>query len=665
MSKRKLKELVGSRQKCRRALQATKQEFQYKSRTSVNPGRGAENVDETNDCFFFNDTISSNTSSTSTSTSSVKVDKSISSDNNDSLCTETSIANDLAEWAIKHKISLSALTHLLHLLHPYHPELPLDSRTLLSTPKFTPIVDIESGQFCYFGLRSALSKLISNDTCVDKIQISFNVDGIPLFKSSKMQFWPILGLIKNISGSRPFAISIFCGKNKPHPLNTFLHPFIVELKDLLQNGFVICNKHFTLEVHSFVCDAPARAYLKGTKFHSGYSSCDRCTIHGEYYKHKVVFNGLNGQKRTNESFRLQLDDEHHISQTSFLELPIDLISSFPIDYMHNICLGVVRKLLNTWIAGSLKVRLQHQRVKMISERLLNLKNMIPVEFNRKPRSLNELNYWKATEYRMFLVYLGPLVLKDIVDLAIYENFLALHFSVSILLSQSHIEKFKIPFVRNIINVFIKHSKSLYGLEFMVYNVHLMSHLCDDVDLLGKLDNFSTFPFENYLGEIKSLIKSPTNPLQQVHRRLVEKDFLISQPVSNMTYKLESKHTLGPLIFDENLKWNQQFHKLRLPGITLSACNHSKADSYVLIGNKIVEIHNIVKSADSQIYLIGKEFLGYSDLYTYPYPSSNLNIFIVENLTDLKIWPVGKITAKCIVLELRGSLMAMPIIHSQF
>lgn len=333
--------------------------------------------------------------------------------------------------------------------------------------------------------------------------------------------------------------------------------------------------------------------------------------------------------------------------------------------MHNICLGVVRKLLNTWIAGSLKFRLQHQKVKMISERLLNLRNMVPVEFNRKPRSLNKLNYWKATEYRMFLLYLGPLVLKDIVDLAIYENFLALHFSVSILLSESHIKKFQIPFVRNIINVFIKHSKSLYGLEFMVYNVHLLSHLCDDVDLLGTLDKFSAFPFENYLGEIKSLIKSPTNPLQQVHRRLVEKDFLISQPVSNFTFNLEIKHALGPLTFNENLKWMQQFHKLRLPGITLSTFNHSKADSYVLIGNKIVEIHNIAKVADSQIYLIGKEFLGYLDLYTYPYPSSNLNIFIVDNLTELKVWPVGEITAKCIVLEFRGCLIAMPIIHSQF
>ncbi|KAJ8952617.1 hypothetical protein NQ314_007500 [Rhamnusium bicolor] len=61
--------------------------------------------------------------------------------------------------------------------------------------------------------------------------------------------------------------------------------------------------------------------------------------------------------------------------------------------------------------------------------------MIPLEFNRKPRSLDELQYWKATEYRTFLIYLGPLVLKDILDVAVYENFLAFHFSITILLSE--------------------------------------------------------------------------------------------------------------------------------------------------------------------------------------------------------------------------------------
>jgi len=40
---------------------------------------------------------------------------------------------------------------------------------------------------------------------------------------------------------------------------------------------------------------------------------------------------------------------------------------------------------------------------------------------------------------------------------------------------------------------------LYGLEFAAYNVHLLTHICDDVEIYGPLDECSSFPFENYLG----------------------------------------------------------------------------------------------------------------------------------------------------------------------
>lgn len=65
--------------------------------------------------------------------------------------------------------------------------------------------------------------------------------------------------------------------------------------------------------------------------------------------------------------------------------------------MHNICLGIVKRLLNTWIRGPLKVRLSNNKVQVLSQRLINLKSFIPLEFNRKPRSLDELAFWKAIE----------------------------------------------------------------------------------------------------------------------------------------------------------------------------------------------------------------------------------------------------------------------------
>lgn len=236
-----------------------------------------------------------------------------------------------------------------------------------------------------------------------------------MFKSSNTQVWPILGLLKNHHDCKPFVVAIFCGQTKPSPLNLFLKPFVL---------------------HSFVCDAPARALVKCTKQHGGYSACDKCVEPGEY-RGRVVYEKVSALRRPDESFRLQSDDEHHVGESPLLALPIDLISCFPAEYMHIVCLGVMRKLLNTWKTGHLSVRLPSRLVNVISERLIHCAKAIPVEFNRKPRSLDDIARFKATEYRMILLYFGRVVFKNILPKSVYENFLLFHCAITILCSHKH------------------------------------------------------------------------------------------------------------------------------------------------------------------------------------------------------------------------------------
>ncbi len=75
-----------------------------------------------------------------------------------------------------------------------------------------------------------------------------------------------------------------------------------------------------------------------------------------------------------------------------------------------------------------------------------------------------------------------------------------------------------------VNLYTSVKFFLYEKELVVYNVHGLVHLPDDVKKFGPLDTFSAFPFENFVGQLKRLVREPQGTLQQVVRilRLLEK-----------------------------------------------------------------------------------------------------------------------------------------------
>jgi hypothetical protein len=54
----------------------------------------------------------------------------------------------------------------------------------------------------------------------------------------------------------------------------------------------------------------------------------------------VIFSSLTSELRTDESFRLQTDEAHHVGVSPFTELNFSLVTREPLDYMHLVCLGV-------------------------------------------------------------------------------------------------------------------------------------------------------------------------------------------------------------------------------------------------------------------------------------------------------------------------------------
>jgi len=77
-------------------------------------------------------------------------------------------------------------------------------------------------------------------------------------------------------------------------------------------------------------------------------------------------------KRADSDFINQIDADHHTGRTILEKIPdIGLVTEVPLDYMHLICLGVVKKLLvSTWCFGPPPHKLPARIVKDISDSLI-------------------------------------------------------------------------------------------------------------------------------------------------------------------------------------------------------------------------------------------------------------------------------------------------------
>lgn len=79
---------------------------------------------------------------------------------------------------------------------------------------------------------------------------------------------------------------------------------------------------------------------------------------------------------------------------------------------------------------------------------------------------------------------------------------------------------KSQYVKNILKTFVELMPH-YGPCSQTINIHNLIHSISDdvVNMHTPISLFSAFDFENSLGYIKSIIKSPTNPISQIQKKL--------------------------------------------------------------------------------------------------------------------------------------------------
>ena len=579
----------------------------------------------------------------------------------------------LAAWKITNNVTQTALGNLLKILRLWFADLPVDPRTVMQTNKqpVVPVNQIGGGSYCHIGIERDIQNLLSVGTLesgCQTIKLQLNIDGLPLFKSSNVQLWPILGLIDNytdfVPGVKrvPFVIGVYHGTGKPTHVSEYLQECITEAKKLQQEGLFFGGVQYQFSISSVVCDMPARAYVKCVTGHSGYSGCDKCTEIGTYCK-CVTFPECHAPERTNETFLEQTDERHHSKdhQSPFLELSLGMVTQFPIDYMHLVCLGVMRKLVSLWLAGPLKTRLGRLSVDKINKRLGQLNRIMPVEFQRKPRPITEYERWKATEFRMFLLYTGQVVLNGILQQEVYQNYLLLSVAVGVLVNPALCAQYN-EFSHKLLVLFIQHFGQLYGAGRISYNVHALVHLSSEAKRFGVLDNVSAFPFENFLGKLKKLLRKPNFPLQQLTRRLHElKAVQVSRPDSESTGLSRPRpHNDGPVTSDISVRG--QYRLLQLDKFCIKL---SQGDCHMqLVNGDIVSVQNIIAGHDGYIGLIYRKFEVVGDFFTYPVESRTVGISqLVSASNRLHQCSVAEVARKYLLLPYKRNFVGIPLVHT--
>ncbi|CAG9790480.1 unnamed protein product [Diatraea saccharalis] len=541
----------------------------------------------------------------------------------------SSFRENIRRWAIEKNINQTALKDLAKIMNGLIPKiLPMDPRTIVKTPIIANIKKIEGGEYWHNGITHNLILLLENWTDVpDSISLNLNFDGLPIFKSSKNEFWPILCNISENTNIKPLVIGIYYGIGKPKNLTTYLEDFIAEVNHLLDEGITLsqnCEKKITIKIRCFVCDSPARAFIKGVCNFNGKHGCMKCVTVGEYShnSHTVTFPDTICSERTNDGFRNKLYGAHHKNDSPLLNLPIDMVKDFPVgDSLHLIDLGIMKRLLVGWRDG----------------------NFV--------RGLEHLAFWKGSEYRTFLFYLSIIILPDVLTSDVCAHFLKLYCGVTICSTERLL--YLLPLAKEILEDFVKHYKDFYGADYVTSNVHNLIHITAEVERFGPLHSFSAYPFENELYSIKRLLRNGKNPLSQIANRIIEAttEFSILNP--ELSEKLDYPF----------LKANK--NDRRVLHLKQYAVSSKTKDRYVLTTvNDIVEINNIVEGPTG-IRIKGIKMSNKDDVFTYPIKSSHLHIYKVKNYgsnSDIVLDPKD-LLCKLVCLHHREYLYFIPLLHT--
>lgn len=395
--------------------------------------------------------------------------------------------------------------------------------------------------------------------------------------------------------------------------------------------------------------------------------CQKCLIVGEYHKdvHRMSFSNLHNENRSDDSFRRKIHSAHHKERSILEDLPINMIKDFATsDPLHLLEHGLMKKCFSLWMKGSsyYKKKWKKSSIDEIIKLIYTCNKELPNDIHRSIRILNYISYWKATEFRCFLLYTGIVIFKNYLENEVYEHFLSLCCAVRICSCDQYKEM--IPLAKQLFLEYVESFILIYGRNSIVSNVHNLIHICDDVERFGNLNTISTYPFENSLHHIKLKIQKCKAPLEQISRRIAEISQITEEKPINSNLESFAPQLKYHFYIQQTQNIKLKVYKYISLRSNVSFSTKKTGDKWILFVNgDIVEMEYAIYSEKSY-FIYGASIKNKRDFFNQPFSSSHLDIYISNGEKNEKMYyNVDRIKSKLMCLSYNNEMIFLPILHS--
>ena len=229
-----------------------------------------------------------------------------------------------------------------------------------------------------------------------------------------------------------------------------------------------------------------------------------------------------------------------IRRSLFLDIPgFNFVRDIPVDYLHAVCLGVVKRLLElTFTVGDNRPRITKRKLSNPADYNKQMGSIkVPREFSRRSRAL-DFSVLKGQELRNIILFFFPLVLHCIEPTEKERKlWLLLTFMIrSCILPECEFSNVNKAHVKECCDKFYTLYESLFSVNNCSYNTHVVASHLLQMRENGPLTMTSAFGFESFYGEMRhSFVPRTISPLKQIMQTILLKRTLAPHCCSKSIY----------------------------------------------------------------------------------------------------------------------------------